>query len=577
MLFRIFKVQFTLLALLMLCALCVRAQQPARKPPPPTPAAPPPHRSAPPAPAPPQIVTVVHRLNGIKLIRWLNRQGAPVTAVIEYDDANPLSSDIHTSITAGFALNDGHSIIASLPQAEAEVLAPAAAAPVARRKRTKTDKTPVAQVPDLMVMRGDGFKFAADYVGLDGLTGLSLLRIDGLELPSIPDALEETLAVGQRVRLYAPAPAIQTETGPLTNLYLRMGEIEGKLANIARTSAGRVAHLTVSAANLSPAINGGVALNDAGETVGIVEASSKTEARILPTQVIRRAAERVMARRASVPRPLLGVRGKPVTAASLLQFTSSGWSQAEATALMDQGQGLLLTAVAPRSPAALADLRPGDIIVRVNETDVKNAEDFSFMLSEASDDAPVLFTILRGQTPVASAPPPPSFPSLPPAAEAAPPAPVADMPSVELEPFNLPKPLKPLKPIAISVKLKFSFKTDALMQNFPTVWPDFSNVWPAPTAPLSARGIETIPLATVPAARRGARRGVLVVAVSPASQGQRAGLREGDIIEAINGKQLTSTAQTRTLLSGDASLSLSVIRNGQKLTIILPANSTKTR
>jgi S1-C subfamily serine protease len=569
--------QFSLLALLIVCALAVRAQQPAPKPPP-TPTAAPPQRAAPPAPAPPQIVTVVHRLNGIKLIRWLNRQGTPVTAVVEYDDANPLAGDMHTSITAGFALNDGHSIIASLPQAEAEVLAPPAAPHAPEARGTKTDKTPVAQVPDLMVMRGDGFKFAADYVGLDGLTGLSLLRIDGLDLPSIPDALEETLAVGQRVRLYAPAPAIQNETGPLTNLYLRMGEIEGKLANIARTSAGRVAHLTVSAPNLSPAINGGVALNDAGETVGIVEASSKTEARILPAQVVRRAAERVMARRASVPRPLLGVRGKAVTAASLFQFTSSGWSKAEATALMGQGQGLLLTAVAPRSPAALADLRPGDIIVRINETDVKNAEDFSFMLSEASDDAPVLFTILRGQTPVASVPPPPSFPSLPPAAEAAPPAPIADIPPIKLEPFNLPKPLKPLKPIAVSVKLNFSFKMDTLMQNFPTVWPDFPTAWPAPTAPLSARGIETIPLATAaPAARRGARRGVLVVAVSPASQGQRAGLREGDIIETINGKQLTSTAQTRTLLSSDASLSLSVIRNGQKLTIKLPGKETKVK
>jgi S1-C subfamily serine protease len=567
LLFRTFKMQFPLLALLMLSALDVRAQQPAPKPLPPTPTAAPPHRAAPPAPAPPQIVTVVHRLNGIKLIRWLNRQGAPVTAVVEYDEANPLASDMHTSITAGFALNDGHSIIASLPQAEAEVLAPVAAPATREAKGTKTDKTPVAQVPDLMVMRGDGFKFAADYIGLDGLTGLSLLRIDGLDLPSIPDALEETLAVGQRVRLYAPAPAMQNATGPLTNLYLRMGEIEGKLANIARTSAGRVAHLTVSAPNLSPAINGGVALNDAGETVGIVEASSKTEARILPAQVVRRAAERVMARRASVPRPHLGVRGKAVTAASLLQFTSSGWSQAEAAALMGQGQGLLLTAVAPRSPAALADLRPGDIIVRVNETDVKNAEDFSFMLSEASDDAPVLFTILRGQTPAASVapmPPPPSFPSLPPAAAAAPPAPIADMPPIKLEPFNLPKPLKPLKPIAISIKLNFSFKMDTLMQNFPTAWP-------APTAPLSARGIETIPLATVPAARRGARRGVLVVAVSPASPGQRSGLREGDIIETINGKQLTSTAQTRTLLSSDASLSLSIIRNGQKIIINLPA------
>lgn len=560
--------QFPLLALLIVCALDVRAQQPAPDAaPPPTPAAAPAQRAAPPAPVPPQIVTVVHRLNGIKLIRWLNRQGAPVTALLEYDDANPLASDIHTSITAGFALNDGHSIVASLPQAEAEVLAPVAAPTAPDAKGTKTDKTPVAQSPDLMVMGGDGFKFAANFVGLDVLTGLSLLRIDGLELPTIPDALEEKLAIGQRVRLYAPAPAaVQAETGPLTHLYLRMGEIEGKLANIARTSAGRVAHLTVSAHNLSPAINGGVALNDAGETVGIVEASSKTEARILPTQAVRRAAERVMARRASAPRPLLGVRGKAVTAASLFQFTSSGWSQAEAAALMGQGQGLLLTAVAPRSPAALADLRPGDIILRVNETDVKNVEDFSFMLSEASDDALVQFTILRGQNPAASLPPPHASA---PAEAAPPPAPIADMPPVKLEPFNLPRPLKPLKPIAISVKLNFSFKMETLMQNFP-------KAWPAPFAPLNARGIETIPLATTTAVKRGARRGVLVVAVLPASPAQRAGLREGDIIEAVNGKQLTSTAQTHTLLSGDASLALSVTRNGQKLIINLPASATGT-
>lgn len=485
-------------------------------------------------------------------------------AVVEQDTANALANGLHTSITAGFALNDGHSIIASLPQAVAEVLAPPDA-PAASAKETPKDKTPVAEAPDLMVMRGDGFKFAADYVGLDALTGLSLLRIEGLELPTIPDALEETLSVGQRVRLYAPAPAVQTETGSLKNLYLRMGEIEGRLAKIARTSAGRVAHLTVSAPNLSPAINGGVALNDAGETVGIVEASSKTEARILPAQVVRRAAERLMARRASVPRPHLGVRGKAVTAASLLQFTSGGWSQDEAAALMGQGQGLLLTAVAPHSPAALADLRPGDIILRVNETDVKSAEDFSFMLSQASDDAPVLFTVLRGQTPAASVPPPPpSFPS-------APPAPNADMPSIKVAPFNLPKPLKPFKPIAVSIKLNFSFKMENLMRDFPNV------AWPAPTSSLSARGIETISLATAPASGPATRRGVLVVSVAAASPGHRAGLREGDIIETINGKQLTSNAQAGILLSGDSRLSLSLIRNGRRLTIMLPGKEKKDK
>ncbi|MBA3806286.1 MAG: PDZ domain-containing protein, partial [Acidobacteria bacterium] len=420
---------------------------------------------------------------------------------------------------------------------------------------------PAAQSADLMVMRGDGFQFTANYVGLDGLTGLSLLRIEGLELPSIPDALEENLSVGQRVRLYAPEPSGSNVPG---NLFLRMGELEGRLMSIVRSSSGRISHITVRAPNLSPAINGGVALNEAGETVGIVEASSATEARILPAQIVRRAAERVLSRRASVPRPLLGVRGKAVTAASLFQFTSSGWSQAEAVALMGKGQGLLLTSVAPHTPAALADLRPGDIIVRVNNSDVKSVEDFSFMLSEASGEAPVMFTILRGQTP--TAPPAPALAPVPPAAT---PAQVAVMPPVPLEPFKLPK-LKSLKPISVPVKMSFSFKME---MTTPRAIPSFA----APTAALIARGVEAIPLATAAAARRGARAGVLIINVAPSSPAARSGLREGDVIESVNGKLLSSPLQLSPLLLRDASLALGLVRNGQKLTINLPARVTKDK
>ena len=61
-------------------------------------------------------------------------------------------------------------------------------------------------------------------------------------------------------------------------------------------------------------------------------------------------------------------------------------------------QGLLLTKVAPGTPAALADLRRGDVIVRVNNFDVKSAEDFSYVLNEAGGGATVNFTFFRGQT-----------------------------------------------------------------------------------------------------------------------------------------------------------------------------------
>lgn len=575
MLLRNLKTCFPVVLLLITCAPVMRAQQAGHEPSPPlTTTATPPRSVAPtvePArrAAPPQVFTVVHRLNGIKLMRWLNRSGAPVAAVVEFDD-DSFGTDMHTSITAGFAMGDGHSIVASLPQAEAEVeapvSAPAATTPPEEEQATGPDLAtpPAPPSTGLMVMGGDGFQFAANYIGLDVLTGLSLLSIEGLELPTVPDALEEKLSVGQRVRLYAPEPAarIASTSSDASSLYLRMGEIEGRLMSIARTSSGKIAHLTIAAPNLSPAINGGVALNEAGETVGIVEASSATEARILPAQVIRRAAERVLARRASVPRPLLGVRGKAVTAATLFQFTSSGWSQAEAFALMGKGQGLLLTSVAPHTPAALADLRPGDIIVRVNNSDVKTVEDFSFMLSEASDDAPVMFTILRGQTP-----PRPSAPATPPPPSMlAQEAQNAPLPPFSLEPFKLPKPLKPLKPIAVPVKMDFSFKMEMSWANAGTS-----------LAALAARGVETIPLATAAAARRGARSGMLVINVARLSQAEQVGLRAGDVIESVNGRLLSSPAQMRALLLNEASLALGLVRNGQKLLVNLPARETKAK
>ena len=518
-------------------------------------------------------------------MRWLNRSGTPVAAVVELDDENRPASGMHMSIAAGFTLNDGESIVASLPQAEAEILV--TDAPFLAGESGGTAPASPAESADLTVVRRDGFQFTVNYVGLDGLTGLSLLRLNGLKLPPVPEALEERLAVGQRVRLYAPERAARPESMSPGNLYLRMGEIEGRLAAITRLPSGRVARLTVRAPDLSPSINGGVAVNDAGETVGIVEATTATEARILPTRVVRSAAARVLARRASVPRPLLGVSGKAVTSASLFQFTSSGWSQAEAAALMTKGQGLLLTSVVPDTPAALADLRPGDIIVRVNNDEVKNAEDFTFMLSEAGLDSTVLFTVLRGRAhapkpqparppqapmPVAAAAtaPPAAMPSMPtmPAMPAMP-----AMPQLELAPFELPQPLKPLKPFAVPVKLGFSFKFG--------MTPMTAASLTAPPAhgfnPLTARGAETIQLASTAALRRGARAGVLVVAIAPASQAQRAGLREGDVIESANGQLLSDRARTSRLVNDKTTLSLVIVRNGQKLNINLPATDIKRK
>ena len=512
-----------------------------------------------------QIITLVHRVNGFKALLLLRRSGQMVTTV---DDKLMTSTDAVTSITAGFALGDGESVVARLSQAEAEA---EAQMPMAWSYTTQTAPkvfgvgTPQPERAEFVVVENNGKQTTARYVGLDGGSGLSLFRIPGLSVPVSRDASEEKLAIGARVRLFAPARIATTvsTTEPGT-VSVSVGEIEGKITEITRTSAGRIAHLTVSAPNLSPAIVGGVTLNDAGETIGIVETSNSGQARLIPVAAVRRAAERVLARKSSVPRPWLGVRGEAVAATPFQTFYSIGWTQTEVAKLKESYKGILLTSVAPGTPAALADLRPGDVIVRVNDFDVKSAEDFSFVLNEAGSGATVNFTFFRGQTPRAPVGFSPSMPPLPPIARQSP------------SPLMSPEALSSLlKPLEVSVKMGEALNPAGAMRLAESYGKGIPELDPLP---LVARGLETVTLSSKAAAHLGARSGLLVVFVDPESAAARAGLRVFDVIESVEGKLLGRSPLFAVISPGNPQkLLLGVVRDHQKLEITLQRKDAQKR
>ena len=70
-------------------------------------------------PVAPQVVTIVHRLTGAKLLRYLLRQSGERGTVATIDP-DAIMSEIHASIIAGWALEDGKTIAARLPEAAAE-------------------------------------------------------------------------------------------------------------------------------------------------------------------------------------------------------------------------------------------------------------------------------------------------------------------------------------------------------------------------------------------------------------------------------------------------------------------------
>lgn len=491
---------------LALWCVTVMAQVPA-----PTPRRPAPARAAGQRRPAPQVVTIVHRLNGLKMFRLLLRSEQQVQAINGLDSAFKLTDEVHTNVIAGLALDDGETIAAWLPDANLEFAAPRFAQSFGNPNADF--KFSVADPPDVSVIGPDGKEVSVKYVGFDATTGLSILKID--EKNTLPAAVvkDEPVDVGENVLLFGPEPVAKTQSLD-NNLYVRIASVEGRIQNVLPAPTGEVARIKVSAPGLSQANIGGVALSEVGDTVGIIDGLEGNEATILPAASIRRAAQRVLEQRASVPRPWLGVKGEAVAALKLNDILNRGWAIDRAAALAGEHRGIMLTSIVPDSPAARAELRAGDVILKVDDKDIQKPEDFTWWLEQAGPSNFVRFTVAR-----------------------------PDRPQEE----------------ALNVKLSGSLD--------PTVGFSFGNRFPpAKGLSLLDYGIETIALRPTVATQLGTTAGLLVVYVQPATAAFEAGLKPGDVIQSIDGKPVASLNRAQPLKTLST---LEVRRKKEKLVLKL--------
>jgi serine protease Do len=288
-----------------------------------------------------------------------------------------------------------------------------------------------------------------------------------------------------------------------------MGTLAGRIQDVVAAPSGGIARLKITAAKLSHANIGGVAINEAGDTIGIVDGLEGNEASILPAALIKRAAQRVLEQQSSVPRPWLGVKGEAIAELKLDQILHHGWEMQRAADLAGKHRGIMLTSIVPDSPAAMAALRAGDVILKVDNKEIETAEDFTWWLEQAGPSTSVEFTVAR-----------------------------------------------PDKMMAESVNVKLSGMLE------PSFTFKFRNSFS-----LLEQGIETVALKPPVASQLGTTAGLLVVYVEPSTAAFEAGLRAGDVIQSINGKPI-SAFKARTQ---PASFTFEIVRNKEKLVVTIGA------
>src|SRR5258707_7487324 len=174
-------------------------------------------------------------------------------------------------------MEDGKTIAVRLPQAGAELefaralVMPAEMTPNVPGAMTRRMFIPPGGAePDLTVITRDGRKLRALYIGLDAQTGLSVLQVSAVVVPQTPEAVARELTQGQAVQIFAPERTTPEGESSSRTIYVKVGEVATKISALER-SAGNLDRLTVRGARLTPLMIGGVACDEAGNTLGIGE------------------------------------------------------------------------------------------------------------------------------------------------------------------------------------------------------------------------------------------------------------------------------------------------------------------
>ena len=234
----------------------------------------------------------------------------------------------------------------------------------------------------IRVVLTDRREFDAVLLTADEHSDLAVLRIDnkGEKLPYVELKDSDEAEVGDLVLAIGnPFGVGQTVTSGIISA----------ITHRAVGSSGDLDYFLQTDAAINPGNSGGALIAMDGRLVGINSAIyTKTGGNMgigfaVPSNVVRVLLSAVEHGQKNIVRPWIGIEGQAVTAALAASLN------------MAQPSGLLVNRIHPASPAALAGVQAGDVIVAINGRPVEDAESFRYRLGTTSVGSSVLFSILR--------------------------------------------------------------------------------------------------------------------------------------------------------------------------------------
>jgi len=244
-----------------------------------------------------------------------------------------------------------------------------------------TNNHVIANATEIEITLNNQKVFKAELIGTDEANDIALVKIEATNLPYVVFADSDKVKIGEWV-LAVGNPYNLTSTVTAGIISAKGRDLDGN-NNIE-------SYLQTDAA-VNPGNSGGALVNAGGELIGINTAiSSKTGSYVgysfaVPSNIAKKSIEDLI-EYGNIQRAFLGI-----------QFSELNNDLAK-DLNTNTSEGIYLTRVIPKGAAAIAGLRKGDIIIKVNQFKVTKFSELKGQLSSHRPGDKISLTVLRRGT-----------------------------------------------------------------------------------------------------------------------------------------------------------------------------------